>query len=849
MAEILLVEPEHPKTWGKYNQYHGLLKIGAWHKRRKDSVSYRVGCENAGLPDSVDTVYVSSLFSYWEPYYLKSLAFYRRRYPKARVVFGGIHAINAHERVKRWEETMGIEVQPFFPKAVDEIPDITLIGSHFASLLTSRGCPNNCSYCSSRNVYGAGWKPRPIDEVVEEILVQVGRGAREIAIYDDNFLHKAHAHAIPLLERIVELRPEKLKAVTFSIPSGFQASHVTEEIAGLMKRAGFKRPLATTLESVDSTVCKRMNRGKWSDAEILRRCVECVTKAGYKSSDLTVYFLCGLPYQTVDDMLNTAVFIGSLGCYACMQRFSPIPGTRDFKLCGEDMLSADMAALEGSRYVAPNQTNFNNGDLKAIEKYVRWQNVGAVYSHVNFFGKNDTVVDAAFQKAVQTVRERGGNGQVPKRDVPPPIVRNAVGPKQNGKQVGKRADQPYQLLPELPAWEYQALKESIRRYGVLLPVIKDEKGRTIDGHHRERACKELGITDYPIITLHGLSEEQKRDHALLLNLVRRKVNRKQLREIIAAELRRTPDISSNWLAEILGTTDKTVEAVREELIRTSKIPKCDSYRGKDGKLRRVTRVVTFREKDAERAREALAALGDDAPGKPTELRLVERRVRKKQRLAEIEGRLRKPGSEEPIRLFHCPFQNLERVAGLEPGTVNLILTDLPYGREFLPQLPDLASFGERVLVDGGIFVTHCGVAYMPKVVNELSRHLTYQAVAFSSWSGEGPILHSTQCVVQATPVLIFSKGKWNRRTRWYNWHHNTTGEQDLHPWQKQLPDVEHWLRCFAEPGDLVCDPMAGSFTTAIACKNLGQLFVGCDQERRHVLVGQRRLREDRTATR
>jgi site-specific DNA-methyltransferase (adenine-specific) len=58
-----------------------------------------------------------------------------------------------------------------------------------------------------------------------------------------------------------------------------------------------------------------------------------------------------------------------------------------------------------------------------------------------------------------------------------------------------------------------------------------------------------------------ITEDQKRDHALLLNLVRRKVTRRQLREIIAAELRRTPDISNNWLAEILATTDRTVEAV------------------------------------------------------------------------------------------------------------------------------------------------------------------------------------------------------------------------------------------------------------------------------------------------
>jgi ParB-like chromosome segregation protein Spo0J len=408
--------------------------------------------------------------------------------------------------------------------------------------------------------------------------------------------------------------------------------------------------------------------------------------------------------------------------------------------------------------------------------------------------------------------------------------------------VLKRADQPYQVLPELPSWEYQALKESIRRYGVLLPVVKDEAGTTIDGHHREQACEELGIRDYPIITLHGLSEEQKRDHALLLNLVRRKVTRKQLREIIAAELRRTPDISSNWLAGLLGTTPRTVNSVRKELIATCEIPRLASYRGRDGKRRKATIVVTFKAKDAQRAREALAALGEDAPRKPTELRLVERRLRKKERLGEVEGQLKLPRPQEAIRLFHCPLQNFERSADIQPGTVNLVLTDIPYGREFLPQLPDLATFAQRVLAEGGIFATYCGVVDLPQVMEGIGRHLAYQAVAFSSWSGEGPLLHSTQCVVQATPVLVFSKGIWRQRTRWHNWHHNTTGEQDLHPWQKQLPDVEHWVHCFTEPGDLVCDPLAGSFTSAVACERLARRFIGCDQKRRNVLVGQERPR-------
>ena len=52
------------------------------------------------------------------------------------------------------------------------------------------------------------------------------------------------------------------------------------------------------------------------------------------------------------------------------------------------------------------------------------------------------------------------------------------------------------LLPDLTPWEYEALKASVARDKLLVPILKDEFGNTIDGHQRERACHELGITDF-----------------------------------------------------------------------------------------------------------------------------------------------------------------------------------------------------------------------------------------------------------------------------------------------------------------------------------------------------------------
>lgn len=403
---------------------------------------------------------------------------------------------------------------------------------------------------------------------------------------------------------------------------------------------------------------------------------------------------------------------------------------------------------------------------------------------------------------------------------------------------------PFQLMPELPTWEFEALKESIRLHGVIVPIVRDEHGTIIDGHHRDRACKELKIKNVPTITLAGLTGDQKRDHALVLNLVRRKITRKQMRAIIASELRRTPDMSNQWLAEIVGSTDKTVQSVRRELIAASEIPILESYRAKDGKRYPSTRIYTERTRQEERARVALANLGDDAPRKPVSLKQLEREAKKKIRLKQVRGRYRKPDDHAPIRLYHSDFRNLEEVGRIATGSVDLVLTDVPYDRGFTKQFEELGEFSSRVLKDGGVFCVYVGVIQVAEAIRSFTQHLKYRATAFSSWLGDGPVIQPLQCVTQSTPVLVFSKGEWNRTTRWYNCFHNTSAEQELHEWQKPLADVEHWILSFSDPGDLVCDPCAGSGSTAAACITTGgdRRFVGGDVDRDAIRLAQHRLR-------
>lgn len=147
----------------------------------------------------------------------------------------------------------------------------------------------------------------------------------------------------------------------------------------------------------------------------------------------------------------------------------------------------------------------------------------------------------------------------------------------------------YQLLPELPPEQFEALKADIAERGVVVPVVVDEFGAILDGHNRARACRELGINDYPVEVRSGLSEEEKRVFARKLNVLRRHLSRDQVRDLIVEQLKETPAWANNRIAGTLGVDDKTVATVRTGLEATSEIPKLDKLVGADGKERPVKR--------------------------------------------------------------------------------------------------------------------------------------------------------------------------------------------------------------------------------------------------------------------
>jgi len=424
------------------------------------------------------------------------------------------------------------------------------------------------------------------------------------------------------------------------------------------------------------------------------------------------------------------------------------------------------------------------------------------------------------------------------------IIKSVFESKIEGTEMIKAASSPkYQPFPDLPDEEFEALKADIKENGLHYPVIQDELGNTLDGHQRERALKALGKKNYPTQVIKGLSEEEKWHFALSANIKRRHLDNAAKRRLVEQELRRTPDLANNWIAELTGVDVKTVQACRKKLEGTLEFPKLRVLRGKDGKKRTATysRVLANSERELQATREFISDMAPSRSQKILDATTARRRVKKIVRRSSRSDETPLPFGHPDIQLHHCRFQDLGKTAQIRPCSVDLILTDIPYGKDFMPHLSDLGAFGKRFLKEGGLFITHCGQFHLPAVLNALGKHLTYRWMMSSCWTVEATIVHHLQVASQWKPILVFSKGDWIKRKRWPDVSLVQEKEKAWHTWQQSLTESETLVQRFSNKGDLICDPCGGAFTNAVAALRHGRRFVGCDIDSECVRIGLERL--------
>jgi radical SAM superfamily enzyme YgiQ (UPF0313 family) len=287
-----------------------------------------------------DIIGVSSLFTPYHQSALKAAEIARKAWPDAMVVMGGHHvSVNPEkpffvDRIIRGEgekpfmDLLGepLPEGPLFParELIDPL-QYTLNRKPMAFVLTSRGCPHGCAFCSVHAVF-CKFEVRPVEEVLQEIRQCIAaQDIGHIDIEDDGFGYDRD-HSLAVLRGISEMnRP----GLTPSLMNGLCADVLDEEMLKLMRKAGF-RTLNLSVISAQKETCRRMKR-PFDPADFAEK-AKLAASLGF---EVIAYCILGLPGETIDDMLNTLMFLHALPVKIGPSIFYPVPATPVHALCLE----------------------------------------------------------------------------------------------------------------------------------------------------------------------------------------------------------------------------------------------------------------------------------------------------------------------------------------------------------------------------------------------------------------------------------------------------------------------------------------------------------------------------------
>ena len=212
-----------------------------------------------------------------------------------------------------------------------------------ASLVTSRGCPHACEFCSIHPVYGHRFRARSAAAVLAEIQLLVRRfRVRNLEFEDDNLTHD-RARAVDIFEGIGQLNRGGA-GLTWSTPNGVEVETLDDELVGLMARSGCTE-LVLGLEHGDSDMLRLMRRRLRPERVI--QVLEQGRRHGIPR--MTLLYMVGYPGETRERFENGLRFLqrcreaGGDRVTVCPSIAQPYPGTALLKRCRAEGTVSDPA--------------------------------------------------------------------------------------------------------------------------------------------------------------------------------------------------------------------------------------------------------------------------------------------------------------------------------------------------------------------------------------------------------------------------------------------------------------------------------------------------------------------------
>lgn len=170
----------------------------------------------------------------------------------------------------------------------------------FTTVLSNRGCRAQCTFCSVRNFNGKSVRMRPIQSIIDELLMLSDKyGIGHIMWLDDDLLFN-HKRAIKLFNEMVK----KNVGMTWDCTNGVLAASCTDEVISAAAESGCIG-LNIGMESGNPEVLRQIK--KPANVETLLNASDILKR--YEQINSRVFLMIGFPgesYRMILDTLNVA---------------------------------------------------------------------------------------------------------------------------------------------------------------------------------------------------------------------------------------------------------------------------------------------------------------------------------------------------------------------------------------------------------------------------------------------------------------------------------------------------------------------------------------------------------------
>lgn len=228
-------------------------------------------------------------------------------------------------------------------------------------IITSRGCPGNCVFCSIHTVWGRVWRGRSVKNVVDEMELLVKKyKARQFRIQDDNLTLDR--------KRIIEICDEIIKRkmdIRWDTPNGIAIWTLDEQVLEKMKQSGCYR-ITFGVESGSKKTQEYIR--KIIDSDKIRRLIDYCHKTGIW---VCATFIIGFPYERKEDIRKTREFIlNSRINFPFVYIAQPYPGTDMYEDFKKEKLMKDVREISNLKKSRYNTLYFSNKELIKMQKSI-----------------------------------------------------------------------------------------------------------------------------------------------------------------------------------------------------------------------------------------------------------------------------------------------------------------------------------------------------------------------------------------------------------------------------------------------------------------------------------------------